>query len=396
MSIKEFYKQHLLNDELIHKTGFNPYYVNVESGLDDSLIIDGEEFINLASNNYIGIANDERIKEATINAINKYGLSLCATPIASGCADLYRNLSQQLSDFVGLESSIIYPSCYQANNGLFSAIANKDDVIIIDRYAHSSLVEGVRAVGCKIRPFLHNNLENLEKNLKNSSNHKQIFVVTESVFSTEGSIAPFAEIVELCEKYGAIPVIDDSHGIGVIGKTGKGILEYSGIEDYQGIYTASLGKSIGNLGGMISGKRSLIEFMKYSSSHLMYSTAITPAILAGIEKAINIIEEEFDVLGGKMWKYRNKLRNSLIESGYNVKDAEAPITSLVTGTSEKTILFAKKLYENKILATPFIFPSVPENQGVIRMIVGANLKDSTVDRAINILKEIKHYILNNK
>ena len=194
----------------------------------------------------------------------------------------------------------------------------------------------------------------------------------------------------MCEKYGAIPVIDDSHGIGVIGKTGKGILEYSGIEDYQGIYTASLGKSIGNLGGMISGKRSLIEFMKYSSSHLMYSTAITPAILAGIEKAINIIEEEFDVLGGIMWKYRNKLRNSLIESGYNVKDAEAPITSIITGTSEKTILFAKKLYENKILATPFIFPSVPKNQGVIRMIVGANLKEETVDRAIEILKRIKN------
>lgn len=389
MSINKFYSKHRLNDELLQKTGFNPYYVNVESGLDDSLIIDGEEFINLASNNYIGIANDKRIKKATINAINKYGLSMCATPIAAGCSDLYKNVSQKLSDFVGLESTIIYPSCYQANNGLFSAIAGKDDVIIIDRYAHSSLVEGVRAVGCKIRPFLHNDLNNLEKNLINSQNHNQIFVVTESVFSTEGSIAPFAGIVELCEKYNAVPIIDDSHGIGVIGKNGKGILEYAGITDYQGIYTASLGKSIGNLGGMVSGKNSLIEFLKYGSSHLIYSTAITPAILAGIEKAINIIEDEFDVLGSKMWSYRNKLRNALIEFGYKVKEAEAPIISIVTGSSEETILFAKKLYENQILATPFIFPSVPENQGVIRMIVGANLREETVDRAIQILKEIK-------
>ncbi|MCF8296360.1 MAG: pyridoxal phosphate-dependent aminotransferase family protein [Saprospiraceae bacterium] len=388
MSINKFYSNHSLNDELLQKTGFNPYYVNVESGLDDSLIIDGKSFINLASNNYIGIANDRRIKEATINAINKYGLSLCATPIASGCSDLYKNVSQQLSDFVGLESTIIYPSCYQANNGLFSAIAGKDDVIIIDRYAHSSLVEGARAVGCKIRPFLHNDLNSLEKNLKNSLNHNQIFVVTESVFSTEGSIAPFAGIVELCEKYNAIPVIDDSHGIGVIGKNGKGILEYSGITDYQGIYTASLGKSIGNLGGMVSGKNSLIEFLKYGSSHLIYSTAITPVILAGIEKAINIIEDEFDVLGSKMWSYRNKLRNALIDFGYKVKEAEAPITSIITGTSEETILFAKKLYENQILATPFIFPSVPENQGVIRMIVGANLEEETVERAIEILRTL--------
>nr|MBC8147828.1 pyridoxal phosphate-dependent aminotransferase family protein [Bacteroidota bacterium] len=139
----------------------------------------------------------------------------------------------------------------------------------------------------------------------------------------------------------------------------------------------------------VSGKNSLIEFLKYGSSHLIYSTAITPAILAGIEKAITIIEDEFDVLGSKMWSYRNKLRNALIEFGYKVKEAEAPIISIVTGSSEETILFAKKLYENQILATPFIFPSVPENQGVIRMIVGANLREETVDRAIQILKEIK-------
>ncbi len=389
MSTKKFYELHQLNEDLARKTGFNPYYVNVQSGLNDSLIIDGEEFINLASNNYLGIANDKRIKEATINAINKYGLSLCATPIALGGTDLYKNLSQKLSDFVKLESSIIYPSCYQANNGLFSAIANKNDVIIIDQFSHSSLVEGARTVGCKIRPFLHNNLDSLEKNLKNSLNYKQIFVVSESVFSTEGSIAPFAEIVELCEKYDAIPVIDDSHGIGVIGKNGKGILEHAGITDYQGIYTASLGKSIANLGGMISGKKTFIKYLKYNSPHLIYSTSITPSILAGIEKAICIIEEEFEVLGNKMWKYRNKLRNALIKLGYDVRSSSAPITSIVTGTSVETLLFAKKLYAKNILATPFIYPSVPENQGVIRLIAGANLEEKTIDRAIQIFKEIK-------
>ncbi|MBU8892550.1 MAG: aminotransferase class I/II-fold pyridoxal phosphate-dependent enzyme [Bacteroidales bacterium] len=389
MSTKEFYELHQLNIELKRKTGFNPYYVNVQSGLNDSIIIDGKEFINLAANNYLGIANDIRIKEATINAINKYGLSLCATPIALGGTDLYKSLSQKLSDFVGLESSIIYPSCYQANNGLFPAIADKNDVIIIDQFSHSSLIEGARTVGCKIRPFLHNNLDSLEKNLKNSLKHKQVFVVTESVFSTEGSIAPFAEIVELCKIFDAIPVIDDSHGIGVIGKNGKGILEHSGIKDYQGIYTASLGKSIANSGGMISGKKTLIDYLKYYSPHLVYSTSIAPSILAGIEKAICIIEEEFEVLGNKMWKYRNKLRDALIEFGYGVRSSSAPITSIVTGPSVDTLLFAKELYNRNVLATPFIYPSVPENQGVIRLIAGANLEEKTIDRALHIFKEIK-------
>ncbi|MFC2152252.1 aminotransferase class I/II-fold pyridoxal phosphate-dependent enzyme [Bacteroidota bacterium] len=389
MGTKKFYELHQLNIELKRKTGFNPYYVNVQSDLSDSLIIDGVEFINLAANNYLGIANDERIKESSINAIKKYGLSLCATPIALGGTDLYKNLSQKLSDFVGLESTIIYPSCYQANNGLFSAIAHKADVIIIDQFSHSSLVEGARTVGCKIRPFLHNNMDSLEKNLKNSVKHNQIFVVTESVFSTEGSIAPFAEIVDLCKRYDAIPVIDDSHGIGVIGENGKGILEHAGIKDYQGIYTASLGKSIANSGGMISGKKTLIEYLKYYSSHLVYSTSIAPSILAGIEKAICIIEEEFDILGNKMWVYRNKLRDALIKFGYNVRSSSAPITSIITGTSVDTLLFAKELYKRKILATPFIYPSVPENEGVIRLIAGANLKIETIDRAIQIFKEIK-------
>jgi 7-keto-8-aminopelargonate synthetase-like enzyme len=389
MGIKEFYELHYLNDELLQKTGFNPYYVNIQSGLDDSLIIDNVKFINLATNNYLGIANDSRIKEATINAINKYGVSLCATPIASGGSELYTNLAKHLSEFIGLESSIIYPSCYQANIGLFPAIANKEDVIIVDQFSHSSLVEGVKAVGCKIRPYLHNNLDSIEKNLINSSNYKQIYVVTESVFSTEGSIAPFADIVKLCEKYGAIPVIDDSHGIGVIGKNGKGILEYAGIENYQGIYTASLGKSIANLGGVISGKKSFIDYLKYHSSHLIYSTAITPSILAGIEKAISIIEEEFEVLGNKMWAYRNKLRDALVKLEYNIVPSSAPITSIATGTSENTLLFAKKLYYKNILATPFIYPSVPENKGVIRLIAGANLEEQTIERAIQLFKEIK-------
>jgi len=389
MGIKEFYELHYLNDELLQKTGFNPYYVNIQSGLDDSLIIDNVKFINLATNNYLGIANDNRIKEATINAINKYGVSLCATPIASGGSELYTNLAKHLSEFIGLESSIIYPSCYQANIGLFPAIANKEDVIIVDQFSHSSLVEGVKAVGCKIRPYLHNNLDSIEKNLINSANYKQIYVVTESVFSTEGSIAPFADIVKLCEKYGAIPVIDDSHGIGVIGKNGKGILEYAGIENYQGIYTASLGKSIANLGGVISGKKSFIDYLKYHSSHLIYSTAITPSILAGIEKAISIIEEEFEVLGNKMWKYRNKLRDALVKLNFDIVTSSAPITSIATGTSENTLLFAKKLYYKNILATPFIYPSVPENKGVIRLIAGANLEEQTIERAIQIFKEIK-------
>lgn len=389
MMFEEFYKRFQLNDDIVKTTGFNPYYHRLQSGLNDTLTIDGEDYIDLASNNYLGIANSERIKEAVIRATEKYGVSLCATPIASGYSDLYEKVSEQLSEFIGLESTLIYPSCYQANNGLFSVIAGKDDVIIIDQYAHSSLVQGAKIVGCKLRPFLHNNMDSLERNLKNSIDHRQILVVTESVFSTEGGIAPLKSINELCEKYNALPIVDDSHGIGVIGGNGSGILEYEGITDYQGVYTASLGKSIGNLGGIVSGKKNIIEYIQYHSPHLIYSTALPPLILAGIEEVINIIRDEFDTLSAVMWKNYNALRHALIESGYNLTNAKAPINSIITGEPEDTFLFARKLYENKILTTPFIYPSVPRSKGVIRLIAGANLKDSTMNEAIEIFRKIQ-------
>lgn len=388
MYLENFYKRYTLDDEVLRKAGFNPFYHEIQSALDDPLTIDGKQYINLASNNYLGLANDKRIKEASIRAIEKYGMSLCATPIASGYSELQARTEQKLSTFLGLEDTIIYPSCYQANTGLFMVIANEEDIVIVDQFAHSSLLQGIKVTGCKIRPFLHNNLENLEKILKKSSGYRQVFVATESVFSTEGSIAPFGEIIKLCEKYNALPVIDNSHGIGVIGKTGKGILEYDGIKNFQGIYTASLGKALANAGGVISGKKDIIKYFRYYSPHLIYSTAILPSILAGIEKAVEIIDQEFFSLSHSMWKHKNRLTVALSGLGLELVRAVSPITSIITGNSENTIVFAKKLYDNNIFSTPFVYPSVPVNGGRIRLIAGANLKESTIERAIEVFRKI--------
>ena len=198
MSLQQFYQRFNVDYELVRKAGFNPYYPVIESGLDEIIIVEGKKFIDLASNNYLGLANDKRLKDAGKLAIEKYGMSLCATPIASGCSELYDMVRRKLSEFIGLENTIIYPSCYQANNGLFNVIAGREDIAIIDRCSHSSLIEGVKSTGCKIWPFQHNNMTHLEKGLKISQKYRQAFVITESVFSTEGTIVPFNEIVALC------------------------------------------------------------------------------------------------------------------------------------------------------------------------------------------------------
>jgi 7-keto-8-aminopelargonate synthetase-like enzyme len=376
------------DDSCIRNTGFNPYYLTISSQQSDPLIVNGREMINLATNNYLGLSNDERIKESYINAIRRYGISMNATPIAGGYTDLFDETKIKLSSFIGVEDILIYPSCYQANNGIFQSVARKDDLILFDRFAHSSLIQGIRSVGCKCLPFKHNDTEFLEYLLIKNTGYSKVFVVTESVFSTEGAIAPFKEIYSLCQRYNAVPVVDDSHGIGVIGENGKGILSHCGIKNYDGIYTTSMGKAMSNNCGVIGGKHELIDYLSFFSSHLVYSTSVSPSVLAGINSTIDIVLDEFEERSKRIYYYSSEIKQCCRENGIDVADSEAPINSLKGGNSEGTISIAKHLFLNDVLSTAFVYPSVPKNDGRVRLIAGANLKESTIDKVRSIIKNI--------
>jgi 7-keto-8-aminopelargonate synthetase-like enzyme len=356
---------------LADRAGFNPYYLKMVRGGKGKLKVGSAGLFDLASNDYLGLATNPRVTAAMVDATNRFGSSFCGTPIAAGYAGILADLESAIAGLVGLESAVIFPSCYQANCSLFCTIADVNDCIIVDHYAHASLVQGIKASGARIKPFLHNDSEHLEKQLAAAQSFRRIFVVTESVFSTEGSIAPFDEINRLCERYNATPVVDDSHGIGVIGKNGRGILEHKGIRGYDGIYTASLGKALANTGGVIAGKVELINYLRYNCSGLIYSTALVPASAGGLLASIAIIINEFHTLGKKMWNNHNNLVSQLINAGFTLKGGEAPIASIMCGSSERTITLAKLFFEQGILSTPFIPPSVPPEQGVLRLIIGA-------------------------
>jgi len=367
-----------VDKSLAEKVGFNPYYS----------IFDNKVYIDLASNNYLGLAEHEKVKSSAVSAIQKYGVSMCGTPIATGYTELFKDTEERLSKFVGLDDTIIFPSCYQANNGFFSILANKEDFVIVDRLAHSSLIQGIKMIGCKITPFLHNDMNHLESILKRSGKFKRIFVVTESVFSTEGSIAPLDIIAVLCENYGAVPVVDDSHGIGVIGENGKGVLERFNLSNFNGIYTASLGKAIANTGGMVSGNGKIIEYLRYYCSQLVYSTALPPAVLGGINGALDVIASDFGKLSDTMWNYKRLIYNEIGGLTDKLIKSESPINAVKTNSAEETLKLTKKLFENRIYVTPFIEPSVPVDCGVVRMIAGAGLTEEQVKCAINKIKNI--------
>jgi len=376
-------------EKLVEQLQYNPYYQKLDSGAGNTVQINQADYINLASNNYLGFSYHPEILEQMKQTIEQYGASMCGTPVACGNVDLYDKTAKDFNKFLGLEDTIIYPSCYQANVGIISTLVKPTDIVVVDRSSHASLLDGIKATRCKVRPFKHNDMDHLRKIMTKTSDYNNVFVVTESVFSTEGSIAPFDIICDICKKYDAIPIIDDSHGIGVIGKSGRGILEEKGIEDFEGIYTASTGKALGIAGGVVCSVFEVIEFLRYNSSSLLYSTAIPPVLLSATSKALEILDITGRELVEKLNRNRDFLLKNLTELGYKVTDSEAPICSVIAGTGENTFLMSKLLYDMKILTTPFIFPSVAKNKGVIRMIPRADLTEKQLEEIIKVFKTIK-------
>ena len=390
MSLKDkFLFDFVEEDKLVRELKFNPYYQKIDSGADLYAKIAGEQYLNLASNNYLALANNSEIIDEMKKALDKYGASMCGTPVACGNVDIYQKATEYISEFLGLEDTILYPSCYQANVAIISALVKPADVVFVDRSAHSSLIEGVRATGCKIKPFKHNNVKYLAELIKKSEDFENRFVVTESVFSTEGSIAPFDQIYELAQQNDVISIIDDSHGIGVIGKTGKGILEEKHIENFDGIYTASTGKALGVSGGFVSSNYQVIEFLKYSSPGLLYSTALPPALIAGTIKSLQIVVKKGEKLVQTLSQNKNYLYDNLLKLNFRLTKSEAFICSLIAGSNENTFRICKALFDKKILTTPFIYPSVSKNKGVIRMIPRVDLDKAKMDHVIKSFAEIR-------
>jgi 7-keto-8-aminopelargonate synthetase-like enzyme len=266
-------------------------------------------------------------------------------------------------------------------------IAGDDDLIVVDKCAHSSLIQGIKGTRCKVIPFRHNDSEHLEKILSRNETYPHKFVVTESVFSTNGSIAPIGEIMDVCARYEAIPILDDSHGLGVLGKTGRGALGLFGIKEFNGIYTSSLGKSLANNGGMVAGDFKTIEYLRHYCPHLAYSTAVPPAILGGILGALDVIEKDYERLGIKVWDYRHRIRSSIVKAGMSLVDGGSPINSIFTGSARNTFLLSKKLHEKGVLSMAFVEPSVQPGECLIRLVASAGLSEDQIEKACEIIGE---------
>ncbi|KWW15482.1 MULTISPECIES: glycine C-acetyltransferase [Peribacillus] len=351
--------------------------------------IAGRELINLSSNNYLGLATDQRLIVACIEATKKYGVGAGAVRTINGTLDIHVKLEEKLAEFKHTEAAIAYQSGFNCNMAAISGVMDKNDAILSDELNHASIIDGCRLSKAKIIPFIHSDMEDLRskaRQAKESGLYNKVMVITDGVFSMDGDIAKLPEIVEIAEEFDLITYVDDAHGSGVLGN-GAGTVKHFGLSDKVDFQIGTLSKAIGVVGGYVAGKKDLIDWLKVRSRPFLFSTAVTPGAVASSIEAIDILMNSSE-LQNKLWENSAYLKKGLKELGFDIGDSETPITPCIIGDEAKTQQFSKRLNEEGVYAKSIVFPTVPRGTGRVRNMPTAAHTKEMLDRAIAIYEKV--------
>ena len=359
-------------------------YRTIESAQGPYIQIEGKSYLSFCSNNYLGLADHPRIKQAAIAAINQYGWGTGASRLVAGNMILHQELEKKIADFKGTEAALLFPTGYMANVGALCALVGREDIVIGDKLNHASIIDGCRQSGATFRVYPHNNVSQLESLLQKSSTYRRRMVVADSVFSMDGDTAPLPEIVEIAQKYDAILMIDDAHATGVFGGHGKGMIEHYGLEGRIDIIMGSLSKAIGSIGGFIAGSKRLIDFLKNKARSFIYTTALPPAACAASLAGLRLIQEDTSLID-KLWENVRYLKSQLSEFISNIS-AESPIIPIIIGSAEDALNVSIRLYENGILIPAIRPPTVPLGTSRLRISLMATHSEDDIDKLVNTLK----------
>ncbi|WP_409270209.1 glycine C-acetyltransferase [Neobacillus sp. SCS-31] len=351
--------------------------------------INGRELINLSSNNYLGLATDERLKKAAEQAIEHFGVGAGAVRTINGTLELHIKLEEKLAEFKGTEAAIAYQSGFNCNMAAISAVMDKNDAILSDELNHASIIDGCRLSRAKIIRYNHSDMEDLRakaKEARESGLYKKLMVITDGVFSMDGDIALLPEIVDIAEEFDLMTYVDDAHGSGVLGK-GAGTVKHFGLQDKIDFQIGTLSKAIGVVGGYVAGKQNLIDWLKVRSRPFLFSTSLTPADVAASIKSIEILTESTE-LNERLWENGNYLKKGLKKLGFNIGDSETPITPCIIGEEKLTQQFSKRLNEEGVYAKSIVFPTVPAGTGRVRNMPTAAHTKEMLDKAISIYEKV--------
>ncbi|MFH1415799.1 MAG: pyridoxal phosphate-dependent aminotransferase family protein [Elusimicrobiota bacterium] len=367
--------------------GCYPYFHIVETGQDPVVTVEGRKMLMLGSNNYLGLTSNSAVKKAAINATEKFGVGCVGSRFLNGTLEMHVELEERLAKFVRKPAALLFTTGMQVNLGVISALVGRDDTIITDKYDHASIIDGCRLSFGKMRRYRHNDMNDLERELKKCDIEKGKLIVVDGVFSMEGDLADLPGIVKLAEKYNAKVMVDDAHGIGVMGKHGRGTAEHFGLEDKVDIIVGTFSKAFASIGGFVAADEDVIHYLKHNARALIFSASPAPGNVASVLAAMNIIEKEPERIKS-LWTNTKKLRKGFKEMGYNTGESNTPIIPLIIGDTIKAFQMWRLLFDRGIFTTPVASPAVPEDRALLRVSVMATLSQRHIDMALEVFAEV--------
>jgi len=347
-----------------------------------------QEVINLCSNNYLGLSSHPEVIKAAHDGLESRGYGMSSVRFICGTQDIHRELEQKLTKFLGTEDTILFPSCMDANAGLFEAILTDQDVILADRLVHASLVDGIRLCKALQESYKHNDMKHLERKLQEYQDKRIRLIVTDGVFSMDGDVAHLDTMCDLAEKYDAMVAVDDSHATGFMGKTGRGCHELRGVLGRIDIITTTMGKALGGAsGGCVSGRAEIVEMCRQRARPYLFSNSIPPVVVAAANKVLDLISSTTE-RRDKLEQNTSYWRKLLTEAGFDVKEGESPIVPVMLYNAKLAQDIARDLYQDGIYVIGFSFPVVPKGQARIRTQLSADHDNQPLARAIAAFKKV--------
>ncbi|GEA04926.1 2-amino-3-ketobutyrate coenzyme A ligase [Alteromonas sp. KUL17] len=353
-------------------------------------VANGEHVINFCANNYLGLANNESLIEAAKKGLDSHGFGVASVRFICGTQDIHKQLEASISDFLGTEDTILYPSCFDANGGLFETLLGPEDAIISDALNHASIIDGVRLCKAKRYRYANNDMAALEEQLKQADADGARFkiIATDGVFSMDGVIADLASICDLADKYDAMVMVDDCHATGFLGENGKGSHEYCGVMGRVDIITGTLGKALGGAsGGYTSGKKEVVEWLRQRSRPYLFSNSVAPPIVSASLKVFEMMKEG-DELRANLWRNANHFRTRMEEAGFTLAGKDHAIIPVMLGDARLASEMADKMLEKGIYVIGFSYPVVPKGQARIRTQMSAGHSLEHVDKAVDAFIEV--------
>ncbi len=359
----------------------------IDSPMDGRVTIDGREMLNFCANNYLGLANDPRIKQAAKDAIDAYGVGPGAVRTIAGTMTLHNVLEEALARFKKAEACVTLQSGFTANLATIPALVGRDDVIFSDRLNHASIIDGCRLSRAKIVAYEHSDSADLERQLLTHTNYKRRLIVSDGVFSMDGDIAPLDELTDLAEKHNCLLMVDDAHGEGVLGTGGRGIVDHFGLHGRVDIEIGTLSKAFGVVGGLVAGKRSIIDWLKQRGRPFLFSSAMTVPNVGACIEAVKILSES-DELVSRLWRNAEFLKHSMQTLGFDTGQSTTPIIPIMLGEATLAQQFSKRLFDEGVFAMAIGYPTVPRGAARIRVMNTAAHSADDLEQALTVFEKV--------